>query len=436
MKTVVKKGVDLAKKGISIVGKILPLNIILDKIKKLVRPLLDKVLKFAIGKLPKNLQPYAETLAKKFLHFETAETAPGETEPVNQLEAIQTEFDNHIAQLLFSSDEIESENSVVNYESSFDHLERVDSYETGSSNAPSLEVARSQFVDDLKNLRDGESPAPAIERFLPAAIMALQPVIKIAISLIGRQKVINFLAGLLAKLVAKYVPANVAQPLAASIIDVGMSAIGFETYEIGKSDLAYETIANTIQETMQNMTDLNESTINDNEELTMNLLQAFEKAAADNFPAQYIKEELRPTKHRAVWIAMPRNSPIKLYKKFTHIYNITIESAMASTVKIFRNLPLANFLKDKYGLDTSKPIKARVHLYETCRGGKLNMITRFEKLPGLNAQQPRAWVQLLPLTKEAANVLLNEPSIGKDLDPKLMATRFRVTAGQRFYFLK
>ncbi|RYD72167.1 MAG: hypothetical protein EOP53_22400, partial [Sphingobacteriales bacterium] len=61
IKSVVSKGVDLAKKGISAVGKLLPVNIILDKIKGLVRPLLNKVLKFAIGKLPKNLQPYAQT---------------------------------------------------------------------------------------------------------------------------------------------------------------------------------------------------------------------------------------------------------------------------------------------------------------------------------------------------------------------------------------
>src|SRR5688500_527475 len=52
VKNVVKKGVELAKKGISIVGKILPVNIILNKLKGLIRPLLDKVLKFDIGKLP------------------------------------------------------------------------------------------------------------------------------------------------------------------------------------------------------------------------------------------------------------------------------------------------------------------------------------------------------------------------------------------------
>ena len=437
IKSVVKKGVDLAKKGISAVGKFLPINIILKKIKGLIKPLLDKVLKFAIGKLPKNLQPHARTFAKKFLNLEADyENINDSVQSEDELDAIQTELDNHIAQLVFSPNEPEAENTIVNYESSFDNLERISNYETGYSTTQSLPVARQQFIDELKSLQPGDSPAPAIERFLPAAILALQPVIKIAISIIGRQKVINFLAGLLAKLVSKYVPANVAQPLAASIIDVGMSAIGFEVHETGKSDLAYEAIANTIEETIQNMNNINEAALNDNEDLSMQLLEAFEKAAADNFPPQYIKEELRPTKQKAVWIGMPRNLPVKFYKKFTHIYDITIDPQAAASVTTFRSLPLANFLRDKYGLDTSKPIKAKVHLYETNRGGRLNLISKFEKLPGLNDKQPKAWVQLLPLTKQAASLLLKEPSLGRDALPKMLATRFRARAGQRFYYLE
>jgi len=437
VKSVVKKGVDLAKKGVAAVGKLLPLNIVLDKLKGLVKPLLDKVLKFAIGKLPNKLQPYAQTLAKKFLNLETVnEETNDSTQSEEELDAIQTELDNNIAQLVFSSGETASDNLVMNYESSYENLERTNNYETGYVNKPSLEAARQQFIDELKNLQPGDTPAPAIERFLPAVIMALQPVIKIAIKLIGRQKIINFLAGLLAKLVSKYVPANVAQPLAASIIDVGMSAIGFEVHETGNANLAYEAIANTIEETIQNMENLDEASLNDSEDMSMQLLEAFEVAAANNFPPQYIKESLRPTKQKAVWVSMPRNMPVKLYKKFTHIYDITIDPQTAATVTTYRSLPLANFLKDKYGLDTSKPIKAKVHLYEASKGTRLSQISKFEKLPGLNAQQPKAWIQLLPLNKKAANLLLKEPSLGKDVCLKSLATRFRTKAGHRFYYLE
>lgn len=325
---------------------------------------------------------------------------------------------------------------MISYEHSDESAERENSYSTGYTAVPSLGEARQQLIRELKGLSEGESPAPAIERFLPAAILALQPAIKIALSIVGRQKVINFLAGLLAKLVGKYVPANVAKPLAASIIDVGMSAVGFEVNETGSADLAYETIANTIEETITRMNNVDEAALDNAEEMSMHLLEAFEQAAANNFPPQYIKEELRPTNKRAVWIGMPRELPVKPYKKFTHIYDVTIDQQLAADLTTFRNLPLANFLRDKYGIDLSKPVKAKVHLYEISNGGRLHMISKFEKLAGLNARQPKAWIQLLPLTKQAASLLLKEPSLGKDFPAKALATRFKASAGQRFYYLE
>jgi hypothetical protein len=440
VKSVVKKGVDLAKKGISIVGKILPINMILNKLKGLIKPLLDKVLKFAIGKLPKALQPHAQTLAKKFLNLETAvseETEPGNQEAEGHLHGIQSELDTYIAQLVFSEGETTADTLVGDYESSFDNMERLTSYETGGeSGVPSLNEAREQFIQELKNLQPGDSPAPAIERFLPAALIALQPIIKMAITVIGRPKIINFLAGLLAKLVSKYVPANVAQPLAASIIDVGMTAIGFETFDGQKTDVGYEAIANTIEETIQGMETLNEATLSDNEDLTMQMLESFEKAAANNFPPQYIRPELRTSKQGGVWVMMPRGGSGFSYKKFTRVFDVTIDSQTAAAVTTFRGLPLANFLRDKLGIDPSKPIQAKVHLYKALKNTKLSKIGKYEKLPTLNPTQPYAWVQFHPLTSKAASMLLKEPALGKDLDSRYTQTRTRIKAGQNFYFLE
>lgn len=215
-----------------------------------------------------------------------------------------------------------------------------------------------------------------------------------------------------------------------------MTAIGFETTESGKTDLAYEAIANTIEGTIQNMTGITEHSLMDNEDMTMQLMEAFEKAAADSFPPQYIREEFRPTKQKALWVSMPRAQTVKTYKKFTHIYDITIDPKTSSTVTTYRNLPLSNFLKDKYGIDTSKSVKARVHIYEITTGGKLASISRFKNLPGLNPKQPRAWVQLLPLTPQASTLLLKEPLLGKEHMSKDLVTRFRTKPGQRFYFLE
>ena len=437
VKSVVNTGVKLAKKGVAAVGKILPIGPILQKLKGLINPLLDKVLKFAIGKLPKNLQPYAQTLAKKFLKLETSGETISDSEDIpstGNLEAIQSELDNHITNLVFAAGEAEAEDLVMEYESSTDTLQREANYESGGLNIPSLDVARQQFIDELKNLKEGESPAPAIERFLPAAILALQPVIKIAISIIGRQKVINFLAGLLAKLVAKYVPENIARPLAASIIDVGMSAIGFETHERNRTDLAYEAIANTIQDTIQNLGSINEETLNDQESLMAETLEAFERAASNNFPSNQLKESKRLTIDTGTWVMMPRSGSKHLYKKYTRVFETTLDSRLTSMLTSFRGVPLSNYLKDKLGLDVTKPVKARVHIYEGIPGTKLYMINRFEKVPGLGIRF--GYKQFHPLTVQAATILLKEPKLGRDLPPQYTSKRHQMAVGQRFYYLE
>lgn len=439
VKSIVKKGVDLAKKGISAVGKILPINLILGKLKGLIRPLLDKVLRFAIGKLPKNLQSHAKTLAKKFLNLETAGEATSmalETPATGDLDAIQTEFDNQAAKIVFSSSEAEADEEVLSYETSFQDLDREAAYAPNSMTAPTLDTARQEFIQMLKELQPGQSAAPSIQQFIPVAIMALQPVIKTAIGIIGRQRVIDFLAGLLAQLVAKYVPAEVAKPLASKIIDIGMSTIGFEMNERNQSDLAYEAIANTIEATIQNIGHLNETVLNDQELLTAELLQAFESAAAANFPQEYLKEELRTALQPGVWVLKPRTGSRRWYKKYSHVFTVTIDPQTARSIKTFRGIPLSNFLRDKYGLDANKSVQARIHVFEAIEGTWLSMIAKYENIPGLGTTKNKAWVQFHPLSKQAAALLLKAPTLGKDFSAQYTNKRPRIAVGQRFYFIE
>ena len=438
IKSVVKTGINLAKKGISFVGKLLPINIILGKLKGLIRPLLQRVLNFAINKLPKNFQPYAHTLAKKIFNMESSPAEQPEENfnpTTGDLESVQYELDNNIANLLFSASEAECEDYIQNYLTSQERYEREVSYDAGNMNIPQIETARQQFINELKNLKAGESPLPAIENFLPAVIMAAQPIIKMAISIIGRPKIINFLAGLLSKLVSKYIPQNIAVPLSAKIIDIGMSAIGFETFEAERPDLAYEAIANTIEETFNKMGTLDEGLLNDQENMASLTLESFENAAADNFPPSYIKEELHKTK-KGLWVLKPRYSPHHSYKKFTHAFSVTIDPGAANSITTFRGTKMADFLRDKLGLDPSKPINAKVHLYEAIDGTKLSRISRSENTPGLGKSQPFGWVQLHPLTVQAASLLLHEPQLGKDVPEQYIKNRHKICTGERFYYLE
>lgn len=435
--SVVKKGVALARKGVAAVGRILPIQFILNKLKGLIRPLLNRVLRFAINKLPRNLQAPARTLANRLLNRETNELSfeANEMDTTAELEMIQMEFDTRIAQLVMAEEETTAENLVMEYEGGAQVFEQELQFENGGVQVPTLEAAQIQLINDLKNLPPGASAAPAIEKFLPAAILALQPIIKMALSIIGRNRVINFLAKLLAQLVSKYIPAEVARPLAAKIIDIGMSAIGFETFESNKTDVAYEAVANTLTDTIRHMGNLSEAELNDETVLTETTLEAFEQAVANNFPNQFVREGLRTTTGNGVWVLKPRTGGHK-YKKYARVFSITIDPQTARVVRTFRGIPLATFLRDKLGLDTTRPIQARVHLYEAIPGTWLSHISRSEQVPGLGSPNRQAYIQLHPLGTQAAALLLKEPGLGKDFSSRFTTTRHRIGVGQRFYFLE
>jgi hypothetical protein len=426
---VVKGGVNLVKKGIKAVGKVLPIGPILDKIKKLVKPLLERVLKFAIGKLPKNLQPHARTLAKKMLGIDAEASFAMETETEAGVEAIQNEFNNTVATIANAETEGEANSSVDEYNAI-----------PAGEDAPDLNAARQRFVNELKQLKPGQDPTPVIENFLPAALVALYPAIKIALSIIGRDKVISFLAKPLGSLVKKYVPEAISVPLASKIIDVGMGLIGFETQEGEASTPAFEAVANTIEESIVGMNAgqlMEEATEENLAVARRSMMEAFEAAAANNFPNSYIKEEFRTTTSEGVWVLMPRNAKGNYaYKKYSRVFEVNLDAAKVRQVRSFRHLPLANFLRDKFNIDLKSPVKARVHVYEAIKGTWLSKISMHEKVPGLGSASQNAWNQLHPLTPMAAAALLGEGGLGRQFSPVFTASRHRIGVGQRFYFLE
>src|SRR5262249_53030837 len=65
VKSFAKGAVNVVKKGIAAVGNILPIGVLLDRLKGLVRSLLRGVLQTAISRLPSGVQPIARTVAAK-----------------------------------------------------------------------------------------------------------------------------------------------------------------------------------------------------------------------------------------------------------------------------------------------------------------------------------------------------------------------------------
>lgn len=436
-KKIFKKVKNVVKKGVKLVKKILPVDKILKKLKDLIKPLLKKVLDFAIDKLPQNLRPYAHKLAKQFLHLEVPNYEytgiEKEQSTGGDLASIGYQFDNYISNLLLVQNEAEQDALVHEYINGGEYFDSQNGDSDGTISAAEFEKARERFIYELKNLQEGESPQQAIENFLPVAM--IKPAIKLALKVIGRKKVVDFLAKLLAKLIGRFIPKDISMTLSKSIVDVGLKVFGFETPQNDNTTIAYEAIANTLVKTIQNLDPFNNEEFNNTEYFTANVLNAFEHAAADYFPQEYIKPELRKSAINGVWVLQPQSTTRKYYKKFTEVFDITLYPHITNNVATFGGLSLSSFLTDRMSMDPSKPIRAKVHLYEAIPGTWLSRINKYENIPGLRNQR-QGWEQLHPLTPSAANLLFNEPFLGKDFPLRYLQNRNNIAVGQRFFYLQ
>ena len=100
--------------------------------------------------------------------------APVQADASGDLGAAQQEFDQGIAEALLADDEAELNLEVARMQSG--------SAPPATPVFANLDDAREQFIQELDNLRPGESPEPAIQNFLPAVL----PALRLGVRLIGR----------------------------------------------------------------------------------------------------------------------------------------------------------------------------------------------------------------------------------------------------------
>ncbi len=421
-KNLAKKAIDVAKKGIALIPG---LSGLIGKLKGLVWPLLNRVLKMAIDKLPPTLQPLARQLAQRVLGAQVKE-ADGEdfaaTPAAPDVSAVQQQFDFEAAMLMFAADETEQE--VVLGEAVYGM-----ELEDGAPVA-ALHEARARFVDQLEA---GVNPEQALEQFIPA-VMAVLPIARTVIGVIGRKRVVNTLANFLAGYVGRYIPKESATQLSQAIVDAGLRLLSLEApaeSEARTPRLACETIAQTVEDTVRRVTELDESTFEDTARFEAALTDAFHGAAAENFPPQLILPELHEAPLRATWVAMPRRRKHKYYKKYTHVFDIEITPQVAESITTFGGTKLSAFLKDQLGVVA--PVRARVHLYQAISGTTLRRIASCEKaVPGFGATAKTGVVQLHPLTVQAAGTLLQHPKLGRDIPGEFLSSRRMIAVGERF----
>jgi hypothetical protein len=145
--SLIKKVGNLAKKGINLVGQ-LGLKPILEKLKQLIMPMVKRVVKYALNKLPATLRPIAEQFAKRFLNQEVEEEATTEEDATPDISGIQREFDGQIANLLFAKEAVKQEVAIAEY---IQESQKPMTHDPLSD----LDRARTQFITRLGELREG-----------------------------------------------------------------------------------------------------------------------------------------------------------------------------------------------------------------------------------------------------------------------------------------
>lgn len=417
-----KKAKAIAKKAYTFVNKLNPINAVLDKLKGLVRPLLDRVLKIALDKLPPSLRPIAARLAKRFLGEEEQldETNRASTD----IRAIQRGFNAEAATLLLMPAGLEQEELVSDAGAAADR--------EVSTALTEYHEARERFIAQLQDLEEGEDPAPVVEEFIPAILAAL----RLGIRLIGRPRVVDFLAGYVANLISSYVGKDAAAALSKSIVDTGLRMISLEAEEDGGPRVAAEAFGNVVEDVVRKVSELSSEELDEEGTLEAVTHEAAQEAIASNFPSAVLSptnDHLESTRVNGTWVAMPRGRRPR-YRKYTRVIPVTITPTAARYVRTFGGRTLAQFLRDHLG--QTGPVKARLHLYQAIPGTRLSAIARSERsVAGLGTGQRSARAQLHPLTREAAAALTGEPGLGRELDEDRLDEE-TPAVGDRLYYLE
>jgi hypothetical protein len=442
----------LASKALSAVKNV-ALGPVLRTLGKAVRPLVQAAIKYGLNKAPASLRGVIRTIGAKLLRMlgevpeageleERAEDTSSEAEdfdaaaPAMELEQ---DFRGYLTARLLAPDEVSGQALMEQF------AEEVTA--AAEDHLALLEDARERFVDRLANLGEGESVQPAMEEFIPV-LMAVRPLLRTAINLIGRERVISTVAGLLAPIIGKIVsPPDLARQAARFLAGAGLSLIGeaedaggVQQAEAGGAGVPRpvgQAIAQTIEETLNELP-TQEAVLRDETMLQSELLEAFERAAATAMPNELLRPGVQSApKLRGVFQPVTRVA----YLRYTRTPTVTITPPMAADIVTFGGVKLRSFLRDRYGVAPDRTVKARIHIYQLQSGGRLAAVVSSERrVPGLGPKPSGgmrgAVTKFHPLTRRAAAVLLGEPALGRDLPARYLADRHTARLGGRYYYLE
>jgi hypothetical protein len=423
-KSVVKFVANAAKTVGGLAGKLL--GPVLQRLRSLISPLLRRVLSFAIGRLPAPLQPAARILAQRI----TSETNESEGEAgvrspaaLTDIEALAESFDAAVAEAMTAETDrpLEAESSA----------ERDGEGAVEGRELEALAEARGALIDHLRSADDNENLGPVVEQFIPALLGAL----RLGINLVGRPKVVGFLAGYLAQLIGKWVGPSLSRPLSTAIVDTGLRLISLETAaESGRGDEAAPVLlASVIEDTVRRLSD-NEEYVFANEELMqLATAEAFSQAVGTYFPATLVRPGLQQAPSIGGAFVARRPRSIGTYRKYSRVPEIELTAQMADALPSFGGVSVGAILR---AAGAHFPLRARLHIYEAAVGTTLPRVARLDSVIAGPARSASRSGQLHPLTPHAAGLLLREPQLGVHVPDAYLRSRHRIAVGQRFYYIE
>jgi hypothetical protein len=415
-KNVVQGVAKVAKKGLAAVGKLLPIGKLFDILRKLVRPLLKRVLDKAIGRLPEQLRPLATQLAKRF----TGETTETTTNGADAQESFAETFDRQLAEAVLAPNETVVEQLVAEAEA-----QAGDSYQDVGA-VHELDVARARLARELAEAVPDQPPTEQMERFIPVVMGAL-PLIKLGVRTVGRERVVNFIAGALAKLIQGTVGAQAAGTLSRHIASAGLQLLGLEAENGETSTLGTEALVAAAEDTVRHVMSLPPESLEDELLLESEIQDAFTEAAARHLPASVLRPELAEEARPGVWVMMPRATrPCFRYKKYSRVFPVRITRPLARSVVMAGGETLERRLLDA-GTALSWPVDAELEVYELLEGAELGHLAAFENEGGEDVSA--AALQFEELTPATAAMLAGNPRLAATGRLGLAGRR----GGQRYY---
>jgi hypothetical protein len=366
---VVKGAAKLVKRGIAAVGKLLPVGKVFDMLRKLVRPLLQRVLAKAIGWLPPALQPAARQLAGRIPGLSKA---ADEHEGEGTVATLAEQFDTALAEAVLASGEAAAAAPLSFFEA------EATSARDGAAALESLDDARQRLVRQLSEAPAGSDPTAEMEQFIPV-VMAAMPLIKLGVKVIGRQRIVGFVAKQLANLIRPMIGAQVAGPLSQHVADAGLRLLGLEAE--ARDVVGAEALVAAAEDTIREVMSLPEASLEQELLLEAAVQEAFEEAAVRYFPARVLRSGLdggdATEQERGIWVPMPRiTGGRRRYRKYSVVQPVVIGRVVARSLVFPEGDTLEERLLDE-GV-SSWPVTAEVTTYELLPGGEPGHLAAFE----------------------------------------------------------